>query len=132
VRDFQLPDRLKHFLVPGVILLSLLLLTGGLYFWNQGLTSSPKTVVNEDEGAVSGAETGIPNNFPKDIPLFHPSEVLSSLESQEGIQLTLQTRAPAEEVTKFYEQEAIDDRRTKVVVTADPEGPTTIILTVAF
>ena len=132
MRDFELPERLKRFLTPGIILLSLLFLTGGLYFWNQGLTFSPKTVVDEDEGVVSGAETNVPKNFPEDIPLFEPAEILSSFESQERVQLTLQTTASVERVTQFYEREIPNDRRVELTITADPEGLTTIILTVTL
>ena len=132
MRGFQLPERLKNFLTPGVILLSLLFLTGGLYFWNRGLAFSPQTVVDEDEGTVSGVETNIPDNFPEDIPLFEPAEILSSFESQKSIQVTMQTEASIERVTQFYEREIPNDRRVELVVTADPEGPTIIVLTVTF
>jgi len=130
VRGFELPERLKHFLTPGIILLSLLFLTGGVYFWNQSLTFSPQTVA--DEGTVSGVETNVPDSFPEDIPLFEPAEILSSFESQKSIQVTMQTEASVERVTQFYEREMPNDSRVELAVTADPEGPTTIILTITL
>ena len=142
VRGFKLPERLKHFLTPGIILLSLLFLTAGVYFWNQSLTFLPKTDVGEDKGAVSGAQTGLPKNFPGDIPLFEPAEILSSLESQERIQITLQAEASAERVAQFYQQEMEGvgwkltgvltfekgQRHTQITITPDPTGPTLIII----
>lgn len=143
VRGFKRPEKLKRFLVPGVLLLSLFFLIGGLYFWNQSLGLSPKEAVNENEGVVSGLETGLPENFPKDIPFFKPAEILSSLESQERVQLTLQTKASVERVLQFYQKEMKElgwrlvgplsflknGRQAQLVITSEPDGgPTLIIL----
>ena len=106
--------------------------------------------MSEEEGTVSGVQTDLPENFPQDVPLFTPSETLSSLESQERIQLTLQTDGSAERVRKFYQQEMEevgwqltgrgeddgiltflkDTRHTQLVITSDPAGPTLIVLSV--
>jgi len=150
VRNFELPEKVKKFLVPGIVAIAVLLIVGGFYFRQRGLNLVPQIVVPEEEGEVSGARTSLPQNFPKDIPLFEPSEILSSLESQERIQATLQTEGSAERVRRFYQQEMEDfgwkltgrgmandngvltfekdQRNTQIVITSDPAGPTLIVL----
>ena len=131
-----------------MLVFATLLIAGGFYFRQQSLSLVPHIIVPEEEGEVSGARTSVPENFPQDVPLFTPSETLSSLESQERIQLTLQTDGSAERVRKFYQQEMEevgwqltgrgeddgiltflkDTRHTQLVITSDPTGPTLIIL----
>lgn len=149
MRSFKLPKKIKRFLVPGVLLLSFFLLVGGLYFWKSGLIFSPQAPIGE-EGTVAGTRTDVPKNFPPDVPIFEPAEITSSLESQERIQLTLQTEASAGRVSNFYQQQmkesgwkltgrgmanengvlsfSKDTRHTQVIITSDPEGPTLIVL----
>ena len=144
MKGFELPEKVRRFLVPGVLLFSLLLLTGGLHFRNQSLGLPLEETTNEDEGVVSGVEAGLPENFPEDIPLFEPADILSSLESQGRIQITAQTDASTERVAQFYKREMLvwdwqpvgslsflkDGRRAELTVTAESGGPTTIILTI--
>ena len=150
VQSFKLPEKLKRFLVPGVLVFAALLIVGGFYFRQRSLNLVPQIIVPEEEGEVSGIQTDLPENFPQDIPLFTPSETLSSMESQERIQITLQTDGSAERVRKFYQQEmggfgwkltgrgtANDNgvltfqkgqRHAQIIITSDPSGPTLIIL----
>lgn len=151
MRKIQLPKKLRRFLIPGVLLLSLFLLAGGLYFHSRSLNlSSQSTVIEKEEGGVAGVRTDLPQSFPQDIPLFEPSEILSSLESQGRIQITLQTEASAARVLQFYQQEMKDldwrltgrgmandngvltfiknGRHTQLIITSEPDGPTLIIL----
>jgi len=134
----------KKFLVPGIVLLAICLFAGGLYFRQRGLLLLPKETGGEEEGAVSGLRTGVPENFPQDIPLFEPAEILSSLESKERIQLTLQTGAPVEKVFQFYQQKmegwdvveettgllvfSKNGRRLEISITPEPGGSTLVIL----
>ncbi len=146
----KLPEKLKRFLVPGVLVLAILLIVGGFYFRQRSLSITSQETATEQEGEVSGARTPVPESFPQDIPLFTPSETLSSMESQERIQITLQTDGSAERVRRFYQQEMEgsgwkltgrgmanengvltfekDQRYAQIVITSDPEGPTLIIL----
>jgi hypothetical protein len=146
------PKSVKRFLVPGIIVLAILLFAGGLYFHRRGLHSVPPVTVSE-EGEVSGAQTNAPENFPTDIPLFEPAEVLSTFESGKRVQVNLQTDASAERVKQFYQQEMEDlgwrligrgttdenglltflkgECRIQIVITSDPTGPTLIVLNVA-
>lgn len=151
MRSFQLPEKVKRFLIPGFLLLSFLLLVGGFYFHNRSLLFLPQGATpKEEEGAVSGIRSGLPEKFPDDVPLFEPSEILSSLESQERIQVTLQTAAPAERILEFYQQKMAaggwrltgrgvandngvltflkNERQAQIIITSKPEGPTIIIL----
>lgn len=148
VRKIQLPEKVRRLVVPGVLLLAILFIAGGLYFHNQSLIFSPHIPVGEEEGAVSGIRTGLPENFPEDIPLFEPAEILSSLSSQERVQVTLQTEALAERVLEFYQQKmrglgwrltgrggengvltfTKDDRRLQLTITPNPAGSTLVIL----
>ena len=150
VRSFELPEKVKKFLVPGVVVVAILLIVGGFYFRQRSLDLVPQTTILEEEGEVSGAYAALPENFPQDIPLFTPSETLSSMESQGRIQITLQTEASAGRVCQFYQQEMEDfgwklagrglannngaltfkkrERGTQVVITSDPGSPTLIIL----
>lgn len=48
------------------------------------------------------AENKIPADFPKDIPVFNPSTVVSSMVMGGMQMLTLETTTPLEEVTNFY------------------------------
>ncbi len=130
--------------------MALLFLAGGFYFRNKGLSLPLPHITPEEEGAVSGARTGVPKSFPEDIPFFEPAEIVSSLESQERIQVTLQTEASAERVRKFYQQGMEGsgwkltgqgmtndngvltfkkgERGAQVVITSDHAGPTLIVL----
>ena len=150
MRNFELTEKAKRFLVPGVLVFAALLIVGGFYFRQRSLNLIPQIVVPEGEGEVSGARTPVPESFPQDIPLFTPSETLSSMESQERIQITLQTDGSAERVRRFYQQEMEDfgwkltgrgmandngvltfkkdQRNAQVVITSDPAGPTLIVL----
>lgn len=137
-------------MVPGAILLAIFLLAGGFYFRYRSLLFSSRSVVPEEEGTVSGVRTNVPENFPPDIPLFEPAEILSSLESQERIQVTLQTEVSAGRVSQFYQQGMKDlgwkltgrgmandngvlsfeksERHAQLVITSDPEGGSTLII----
>ena len=150
MRNFEFPEKAKKFLVPGVLVFAALLITGGFYFRQRSLNLVPQVMAPEEEGEVSGLHTNLPENFPQDIPLFEPSETLSSMESQERIQITLQTDGSAERVRKFYQQEMEDfgwkltgrgmtsdngvltfkkdQRNAQIVITPDPAGPTLIVL----
>jgi len=148
----KLPEKVKRLWIFGVLLLVLLLFAGGLYFRHQSLLTSQQLIDrSEEEGIVSGAYTNAPTDFPSDIPLFKPAEILSTLESQERIQLTLQTEAAAARVLQFYQKGMKetgwrltkrgtgndngvltflkDGRHTQLVVTSEPGGgPTLVIL----
>ncbi len=138
----KLPEKAKRFLVPGIFAFAALLIAGGFYFRQRSLTLIPQVLVPEEGGEVSGAQTGLPKNFPEDIPLFETSEILSSMESQERIQITLQTDGSPERVRRFYQQEMAefgwkltgvltfekDERGAQIIITSDPSGPTLIIL----
>ena len=150
MRSFEFPEKVKKFLVPGIFAFAALLIAGGFYFRQRSLNLVPLVIVPKEEGEVSGARTSVPESFPQDIPLFTPSETLSSMESQERIQITLQTDGSAERVRKFYQQEMEDfgwkltgrgmandngvltfkkdQRNAQVVITSDPAGPTLIVL----
>ena len=156
VRSFtfpEIPEKLEWFLVPGVLVFTALLIAGGFYFRQRSLNLTSQTAVlevPEEEGEVSGARTTTPESFPRDIPLFEPSELLSSMESKERIQITLQTDGSAERVRRFYQQEMEDlgwkltgrgmanengvltfkkgERNAQIVITSDPTGPTLIVL----
>ena len=153
MRSFELPEKVKKFLVPGIFAFAALLIAGGFYFRQRSLNLTSQTAapeVPEEGGKVSGAQTGLPENFPPDIPLFEPSEILSSRSSQESIQLNLQTDASAARVRKFYQQEMEDlgwkltgrgtandngvltfkkdERGAQIIITSDPTGPTLIVL----
>ncbi len=150
MKDFKLPEKVRRFVVPGILVFAVLLFAGGLYFRNQSLIFSPQIPAGEEEGGVAGVRTSIPQNFPQDIPLFEPVEIVSSLESQERIQITLQTDSATERVLQFYQRRMKDlgwrltgrgedngiltflknDRRAQLVITSEPEGPTLIILSV--
>ena len=132
-----------------MLVFATLLIAGGFYFRQQSLSLVPHIIVPEEEGEVSGARTSVPENFPQDVPLFTPSETLSSLESQERVQITLQTSISAERVLQFYQQRMRDEgwqltgrgenngtltflkdaRHTHLAITPDSTGPTLIILT---
>jgi len=144
----KLPEKIKRPLVPGIIILAVLLFAGGLYFHRRGLNLVPEVRVPEEEGEVSGLQTGLPENFPADIPLFEPAEILSSMESKEKIQVTLQTEVSAERVLKFYQQKMGEfgwrltgmgegvgiltflknNRLVQLTTTSNPDGSTLIIL----
>ncbi len=153
VKRIKLPEKVKRFLFPGGLVFAALLIAGGFYFWKRGLDLVSKDLFlqEEEEGEVSGARTAVPQNFPTDTPLFEGAEILSSLESKERIQVTLQTEATTQRVRKFYQQEmgglgwkltgrgmANDngvltfkkgERGAQIVITSDdPAGPTLIIL----
>jgi len=149
MKEIKLPERAKKFLVPGTLALATLLIVGGLYFRQRGLLFSSKVSTGEGEGTVSGVRTSpspeLYPNFLRDIPLFAPAEILSSMESQGGIQITFQTEASVEKVRQFYQQEMEnfgwkltggltflkDGRHARVVITSDTTGPTLIILNVS-
>jgi hypothetical protein len=151
VNGIQLLERAKRFLVPGIIVLAVLFFAGGFYFHQQGLNTIPQIKTPEEGGEVSGARTSVPQNFPEDVPLFEPAEVLSTFESGKRVQVNLQTDASAERVKQFYQQEmegfgwkltgqgmANDngvltflksERRIQIAITSDPDSPTLVILT---
>lgn len=150
VRKIQLPEKVRRFLVPGVLLLVVFFIAGGFYFRRRSLGLVPQLTVPEEGGEVSGLQTNLPENFPEDVPLFEPSEILSGLESKERIQVTFQTDASAERVSQFYQQGmsdrgwklagrgvsedsgvltfSKDSRYTQLTITPSPEGPTLVIL----
>ncbi len=154
MKKIQLPERAKKFFVPGTLVLAALLIVGGLYFRQRSLLFSSKVSTGEEEGAVSGVQTSpspeLYPNFPRDIPLFAPAEILSSMESQGGIQVTFQTEASTENVRQFYQLEMgkrgwrlgegssgadngvllfqKGERRAKLEITSGPAGPTLIVL----
>ena len=148
VRKFQLPEKVKVLLVPGVCLLVALLLVGGFYFHRRSVFFSSQNVTGGEGGVVSGVRSGLPEDFPDDVPLFEPAEILSSMESKEKIQVTLQTEVSAERVLKFYQQKmgeegwrltgmgegvgistfSKNNRLVQLTITPESEGSTLIIL----
>lgn len=154
MRNFRLPENLKRFWVFGVLLLALLLFAGGLYFRHQSLLTSQQLIgrKEKEEGVVSGVRTNLPADFPSDIPLFEPAETLSTLKSQERLQLTLQTNTNPERVLEFYRQKmkdwgwrlterslandsgiltfTKDGRQTQLIITSESNGSTLIILSI--
>lgn len=150
MRKFQLPEKVKVLLVPGVCLLAILLLAGGFYFHRRSVFFSSQNVTGGEEGVVSGVRSGLPENFPDDVPLFEPAEILSSLSSRGRMQATLQTTIVATRVREFYQQEMGEfgwqpvvpattgdpraltflkgGRQTQLTITSNPDGSTLIIL----
>ena len=150
MRKIQLPEKVKGLWVPGALLLAALLLVGGFYFHRRSVFFSSQNVVGGEEGVVSGARSGLPENFPDDVPLFEPAEILSGLETRERIQITFQTATSAERVSQFYQQEmnnrgwklvgrgvrdnsgvltfSKNGRNTQLTITPSPEGPTLVVL----
>lgn len=56
---------------------------------------------------ISTGEKGIalPGDFPKDVPVYPGARVLSSMNSNDGVMITLQTADPAEKAEAFYVKE---------------------------
>jgi len=153
VRKFQLPEKVKVLLVPGVCLLVALLLVGGFYFHRRSVFFSSQNVTGGEGGVVSGVRSGLPEDFPDDVPLFEPAEILSSLSSRERMQVTLQTTTVAARVRDFYQQKMggagwqltgqaatgepgvltflKGGRQTQLTITSNPDGSTLIILNTA-
>lgn len=53
--------------------------------------------------AVGEGEVALPENLPKDLPIFAEAAVMSAAESPEGMALVLKTTAAPEKIIEFYE-----------------------------
>jgi hypothetical protein len=97
-----------------------------------------KVTVNKDGGSVEINATGkngekvqfsanglaLPEDFPKDVPVYPDAKVLSSVKAKEGTMITLQTPVEAEKVEEFYAKELKDKGWTTETTVALPQGKT--------
>lgn len=87
---------LGFFLVPGVLVFSLFLLLGGVYFRRQGQSVLLGPAENIG-GEVSGTTT--------ELPIYQPSVVVSRSEFKDSREITFETGDALEKVVNFYERE---------------------------
>ena len=115
--------------------------------------SGETVTIKSKEGTmvISGGENvSLPDNFPKDVPVYKGAKVLTSISSKEGMSVTLQTTDAVAKVAEFYktqmaaqgwQSEASLDtghqtmlnykkeaRTAAVIIMADQDGGTTITL----
>jgi hypothetical protein len=68
-----------------------------------GKPRESENLARQNESQVAGEATQrVEINFPGDIPIFKPSEVVSSSKSLHSAQLTLKTSEPSFKVSNFY------------------------------
>ena len=85
-----------------LLLLFILLVTGGFFAWRQSLPAENGDSVN---GAVFGLAAEAPVGIPEDIPIFQPSLIISKNETKQGLQLTLEINYPKNTVANFYKDQ---------------------------
>jgi hypothetical protein len=72
---------------------------------------------------VSGGKgMSLPNDFPKDVPIYTGATILSSVNSKDGMMLTLQTADPLEKVDEFYVKQLKDQGWTTESSVKLPQG----------
>ncbi|HEX2788520.1 MAG TPA: hypothetical protein VHP32_11535 [Ignavibacteria bacterium] len=69
-----------------------------------GLTGKTENTIPGNE---LGMSTGLPSDFPQDIPQPKNGKVIGSLLSSDGMVVTFQTDAPVKEVVEFYKSEMV-------------------------
>jgi hypothetical protein len=97
-----------------------------------------KVTVSKDGGSVevnatgedgskiqfSSSEKGValPGDFPKDVPVYPGATVMSSVNSKDGVMLTLQTTDAAEKVDAFYVKNLKDQGWNSETSMKTPQG----------
>ena len=72
-----------------------------------GKSIDVKTEKGSSKINVSAGDKGLalPDDFPKDAPVYPGAIVLSSINSNDGMMITLQTVDSADKVAEYYEKE---------------------------
>lgn len=117
--EIRLPKKFVRVLLPLSLVVSLFLLAGGFYFWRQGLTLSNFTATKE-EGEVSGAAKAAA--LPPEVPLFESATLISTSQTESGVQFAFETGDSLSRVYNFYERQLLGNGWKKARETSQDDG----------
>lgn len=68
-----------------------------------------EVTVKTEEGTLQIGQQQIPENFPKDIPVYKGAQIISSVSSLEGVALVLSSEDSLTQVTDFYKTQLTEE-----------------------
>lgn len=93
-------------IVLGIIILSAVLFAFNKAVKNSGVNINTQTgsvdVKGKDGESLSIGNAKVPEGFPSDVPIYKPSDIVLSLKTKEGYNVTLATTDSAQSVADFY------------------------------
>lgn len=102
------------------ILLGITLLFVVMFAFNKALKDSGVNVNNgsvnvtgKNGESLSVGNAKVPDGFPSDVPIYKPSDVILSLKTKEGYNVTLATSDSAQQVSDYYQTQMVNNGWTK-------------------
>ncbi|MFO0862211.1 MAG: DUF4190 domain-containing protein [Candidatus Saccharibacteria bacterium] len=102
------------------ILLGAILLFVVMFAFNKALKDNGVNVNNgsvnvtgKNGESLSVGNAKVPDGFPSDVPIYKPSDVILSLKTKEGYNVTLATSDSAQQVSDYYQTQMVNNGWTK-------------------
>ncbi len=102
------------------ILLGAILLFVVMFAFNKALKDNGVNVNNgsvnvtgKNGESLSVGNAKIPDGFPSDVPIYKPSDIILSLKTKEGYNVTLATNDSSQQVADFYQSQMSSNGWTK-------------------